>query len=83
MQNDRSNYSHILAVMPDDKAARLQIAPNPVSDGTLRYSFAGADGQPFEADVYSSDGRVLLIHKQTDATAGSASLIYPTASICC
>ncbi|HMX79945.1 MAG TPA: T9SS type A sorting domain-containing protein, partial [Ferruginibacter sp.] len=65
---DHSYYSHIIAMMPDNSASKLLVAPNPVTDGTLRFSFAGADGQPFEADVYSADGRVMLVHKQTDAT---------------
>ncbi|HNF43483.1 MAG TPA: T9SS type A sorting domain-containing protein, partial [Ferruginibacter sp.] len=65
---DHSYYSHIIAMMPDKSASKLLVAPNPVTDGTLRFSFAGADGQPFEADVYSADGRVMLVHKQTDAT---------------
>ena len=64
---DRFYFSHIVAVMGDGRAAKLVIAPNPVTDGNLRFSFGGDDAQPFEINVYSTDGRLMLVHKQMDA----------------
>ncbi len=63
----RNYFSHIIAMMADSKSPKLLIAPNPVTDGNLRFSFIGGTGQSFEVDIYSNDGRVMLVHKQTDA----------------
>jgi hypothetical protein len=63
----RSYYSHIIALMMGNKNAKLLVAPNPVRDGNLRFSFAGDDTQPFEINIYTTDGRLVLVHKQMDA----------------
>lgn len=60
-------YSHIIAVMGEGRATRLVVAPNPVTDGNLRFSFSGDDAQLFEINIYSMDGRLVQVHKQMDA----------------
>ena len=71
----RNYYSHIVAVMGDGRAGKLLVAPNPVTDGNLRFSFAGADAQSFEADIYSTDGKLMQVHKQMDG-AGFISISH-------
>ena len=66
MNAGRSYYSHIIAVLMGSSTGQLQIAPNPVRDGNLRFSFAGDDTQPFEINIYTTDGRLMLVHKQVD-----------------
>ena len=66
MNAGRSYYSHIIAVLMGSRTGQLQIAPNPVRDGNLRFSFAGDDTQPYEINIYTTDGRLMLVHKQMD-----------------
>lgn len=62
----KAYYSHIIAVMTGDKTGKLVIAPNPVMDGNLRFSFSSDDIQPYEINILNAEGKMMLVHKQND-----------------
>jgi hypothetical protein len=64
--NGRTAYSNIISIRSDDRTAILTVAPNPVRDGLLHFAFANAEGKLFEVNLLAADGRIMLIHKQTN-----------------
>jgi hypothetical protein len=66
-EGGREYYSRIISIRNDNKNQQVEIAPNPVTDGLLRFGFVNADAQPFDVNIINTDGRLMLAHKQTDS----------------
>jgi hypothetical protein len=62
----REYYSRILSIRNDDKGEQVEIAPNPVTDGILRFGFVNTDAQPIEINILNTEGRLMMVQKQTD-----------------
>ncbi len=80
MNAGRINFSHIIAVMTGEKNERLVVAPNPVTNGNLRFSFSGNDTQAFEINIFNTEGKRVLVHKQMDGI-GLVNISYLPAGV--
>jgi hypothetical protein len=63
----REYFSRIISIRNDNKNQRVEIAPNPVTDGILRFGFVNTDAQTFDVNIINAEGRLMLAHKQTDS----------------
>ena len=66
IEDGRTAYSNIISIRGDDKTSVLQINPNPVTDGLLHFGFLNSQGQQFELNIVADDGRIMMVHRQTD-----------------
>lgn len=66
-ENGRDYYSRIIAIRNDNKNQLVEIAPNPVTDGILRFGFVNTHAQPFDINIMNTEGRLMLVHKQNDS----------------
>ena len=60
-------FSSIIALVRGEQQAQLIIRPNPVIQNELSYSFVSEDNSIYEINIMNNEGRLVLIHKQTDA----------------
>lgn len=63
----RAYYSRIISLRNDYTHQFVEIAPNPVTNGILRFGFVNADGQPFDINIVNTEGRLMMVQKQTDS----------------
>jgi photosystem II stability/assembly factor-like uncharacterized protein len=69
----RITYSNIISIKGDEKTPALQINPNPVTGGLLRFGFINPQGGQYEVNILSAEGRIMMVHKLSDG-AGTLSI---------
>lgn len=71
----REYYSRIISIRNDNKNQFVEIAPNPVTNGILRFGFVNTDAQPFDINIVTAEGRLMMVQKQTDSY-GTLNITY-------
>ncbi len=63
----REYYSRIISLRNDNNNQFLEVSPNPVTGGVLRFGFVNTDAQTYDVQVVNMAGRMMLMQKQTDS----------------
>lgn len=66
-EDGREYYSRIISIRNDHVNRFVEIAPNPVTNGLLRFGFVNDNGQPFDINIINTEGRLMMVQKQTDS----------------
>lgn len=63
IEGARIRYSIIISIRLSKRISKLQIKPNPIYDGLLRFDYLVNNDEVYEINILAMDGKVMMIHK--------------------
>ncbi len=63
------SYSHIISLKSNPTSKNIQLQNNPIVDGILKFGFTNTSGKPFDVQIVSLEGKLMMMHKYSDAFA--------------